>query len=579
MSTRLKRYYRLHRLNTGILLRIFSHIQGISGSLLDLSLTCRILREVCKPIVFRNVTRKLTTAVVDPEELFPAPLSPFVQSFAIVDCCPAEKNPTESLLIFSLLGQQRNGGLLVLPEEPFLCTSLDGPGLQLCLRLMTSLRKISLASSTSVSLHGVRWPTLKAILSLPQLEEFSLIGLLFSPVLVDGVAPDEVEIPDLDHIKSFRYEASSLRASGWGTVAPSSHPFRIEETMLRRVLEKLHGSLESLTLPAQAAPIQAMAQWKWPRLRELTLRGPWWVEPRSPPLVSLFATMPRLRKLALELTLAQGPLTLTEAPPLWPRAHAHRATFAFPWPDLTHLSLSHPRADDEVFAHLPLGLRALSLCCCPHKSEKPFLDLDSTVPHGYQYQYPVLGASEMLGILQCCQCRTPQLAHLALEYNANGREREDELLRHVVVAFPDLESLEVHRYRKADDTDTTAWWGKRDPDFQIVESFGRSLGSLARLRTVKVYLDYEDAPQPFGVCGTHVSPEERKTLVPTHRKAADVLARAVSPSVESVQLWRPHQHAWLAFRVVRGPDGVVERCEEDESESQSSAKVHFTGGS
>ena len=52
----------------------------------------------------------------------------------------------------------------------------------------------------------------------------------------------------------------------------------------------------------------------------------------------------------------------------------------------------------------------------------------------------------------------------------------------------------------------------------------------------------------------------------TLHRAANVLARAISPSVESVQLWRPKQlegYEWLAFRAVRGPSGVEARHEED----------------
>ena len=360
-----------------------------------------------------------------------------------------QKNAIESLMVFSLLGQQTNGGLLDLPEEPFLCTSLDTPGLQLCLRRMTSLRRISLAASTSSSLHGVRWSTLKSILSLPQLEEFLLLGLLFSPVLAGDTSPEELEIPNLEHIKSFRYDAPPFRVEGWGTVGPSAQPFRIEETMLRRVLENLHGTVERLTLPAQAAPIQAMAQWDWPRLTELTLRGEWWAEPEPrTPLVSLFARMPRLRKLELELALVQA----AEAPSLWPRGPRALAPsrLRFPWTDLTHLSLTHPRADDEVFAHLPPTLRALSLCCFPHKSEEHFLDMGLGSGGGVlrQYEYPVLDASAMLGILK--RCRTPRLVCLVLEYDAD--EREDELLWYVGEAFPQVESLEVHRYWKVDMT-------------------------------------------------------------------------------------------------------------------------------
>ena len=327
---------------------------------------------------------------------------------------------------------------------------------------MPSLRKISLALSTPEALHGVRWRTLKAILSLPQLEEFSLRWMLFSPVLPDDASStfgsDALEIPNPTHIKPFRYDASPSRVLGWHPVPPDSQPFHAEEEMLRLVLSKLHESVEILSLPAHAAPIQSMAQWRWPCLREFTLTGERWMEPRTP-LVSLFANTPCLRKAAFELTLVHG--QLAEAPPLWPRGHRGAA---FPWPDLTHLSLSHPRMEDEVFVHLPATLRSLSLCCCPHKSEKAFLDMYHIMR---QYEYPVLDSSGMLEILR--RCRTPRLAHLALEYDAD--EREWDLLAHLAIAFPLLETLQVHRYRKAD-ASVTGWQqsAKRGADFHAVVS-------------------------------------------------------------------------------------------------------------
>ena len=125
----------------------------------------------------------------------------------------------ESLLTFCLLGQQANGALFVLPEEPFLCKAVDSPGLECCLQRMPSLRVISLALSTSCALHGARWRTLKALLSLPQLEEFTLRWTFFSPVLPDDpdVASDSgaLELSSLAHIRSFRYDASPFRVLSW----------------------------------------------------------------------------------------------------------------------------------------------------------------------------------------------------------------------------------------------------------------------------------------------------------------------------------------------------------------------------
>ena len=94
------------------------------------------------------------------------------------------------------------------------------------------------------------------------------------------------------------------------------------------------------------------------------------------------------------------------------------------------------------------------------------------------------------------------------------------------------------------------------------------LAPLARLHTVKAYLDYDGAhSKPCDViCGTGRSSEGRKAFTPTYHKAAHVLAQAVGPSVESIQLWRPGMdegHGWLAFRVVRGSSGIEVRCEEE----------------
>ncbi|PIL28354.1 hypothetical protein GSI_09505 [Ganoderma sinense ZZ0214-1] len=514
-------------------------------------------------MIFRDVSRRLAAPVVESssEEFCPVTVSSVVQSLVLVDDCIEQRGGVSAF--FHLLSGQLDDKLLTSPESPFFCPVFDSPNLHSSLAHWPCLRKLSLASSTPWVLHGLRWDTLKAMMSLPQLEEFSLHGLTFSPILATDATPEELEVPSLDHLTSFRYEAPSFRVSSWGT--RESYPFPSEETMLRRVLEKLHLSVERLTLSSEAAPIDAMAQWEWPRLRELTLTGERWAEPRTP-LLSLFSSMPYLRKLALDLSVVRG--YLADPPPLWPCGH--RA--AFPWPDLTHLSLSNPHAEDEVFAHLPPALQSLSLCCCPHKSEKLLLDGIATIPH--RYKYLVLDSSGMLGILS--RCRTPRLAHLKIEYNAG--DREHDLLEHLTAAFPRLTSLQIHRYRNVGNAGpqnppvTTSDRTIDDVDFQAVESFGKSLALLASLRTFNAYLDYEDTPRPKfdrpRVRGFQYSSQDIDRFTATLHKAADVLARAMGPSVESVQLWRPRElegYEWLAFRVVRasGPAGVEARCEED----------------
>ena len=109
----------------------------------------------------------------------------------------------------------------------------------------------------------------------------------------------------------------------------------------------------------------------------------------------------------------------------------------------------------------------------------------------------------------------------------------------------------------------------RDPS-HCQESLGRCLAPLAHLHTLAAYLDYEDTPRPKfdrpRVRGFQYSSQDIDRFTATLHRAANVLARAMGPSVERVQLWRPRElegYEWLAFRAVRGPDGAGARCEED----------------
>ncbi|KAI1792088.1 hypothetical protein LXA43DRAFT_1093902 [Ganoderma leucocontextum] len=239
-----------------------------------------------------------------------------------------------------------------------------------------------------------------------------------------------------------------------------------------------------------------------------------------------------------------------------------------------HILVAFPTRTPKTgcsIAHLPPKLQSLSLCCCPHQSEKLLPAGIVTYPH--RYEYLVLDSSEMLDILR--RCRTPQLARLELEYNAG--ETEHDLLEHLTVAFPRLTSLQIHRYRNTGTADhqvphvDTGGMTIDDVDFKAVESFGRSLAPLACLHTVNAYLDCEDTRQPDfhsrpRIGGFQYSNQDVDRFTATLHKAANVLACAVGPSVESVHLRRPRNvegYEWLAFRVVRGSFGVEAKCEED----------------
>ena len=296
----------------------------------------------------------------------------------------------------------------------------------------------NLRSCSATVVHGLPWATVNVILSLPQIEEVSIAGLLLCPSKLPG---DDYSLESLSHITSFHYEVFSNRFTNMKT--RQNYPFPSEEEVLLLVLSRIHTSLEKLVLSSEPAPLLDMSRWSWPKLRELRLRGERGSLPPVP-YMTLLSAMPHLRTLLLDLTLVSD--ECTHAAPLWPPG----SHMPFPWPDLSRLSVTHPHPADELYHHLPSSLRALSLCCRPHKSEKAWIGrrLIYTV---HVYEYPVLTSAEILAILT--NCRLPHLTRLEIEYEADGEE--SDLLRNLGVMFPRLVWLQIHRYRAAggDDDD------------------------------------------------------------------------------------------------------------------------------
>lgn len=284
-------------------------------------------------------------------------------------------------------------------QNPFTCGVVGGSSLEQALRHMPTLRSISVLTRQRV-VHGLPWATVKMILSLPQIQEVSITGLLLCP---SKLPHDDYRLDSFTPVTSFHYEVFSNRFNGMGT--RQRYPFPSEEEVLLLVLSRLYSFFEKLVLSVEPAPLLAMSQWNWPRLRELRLRG----ERRSLPPVpymTLLSAMPNLRSLALELTLV--PEACTHTDPLWPPG----SRMPFPWPDLVRLTVAHPDPADELYSHLPPSLRTLSLCCRPHKSENAWI-ASRMIYTAHMYDYPVLTSAEMLGILG--NCHLPRLARLEIE--------------------------------------------------------------------------------------------------------------------------------------------------------------------
>ncbi|TBU54761.1 hypothetical protein BD310DRAFT_827387 [Dichomitus squalens] len=421
-------------LNDDVLLQILQELQSARG-LVPVSMTCRLLREACKPFIFAKVIRKVPRPYETYERFIPSTIWPYIRDLTIIDECL-----DKTVGYQEFLGRRRNGLIfkLLYAEDPYLCGVLCGPWFEHVLQHMPALRTLSLHMRRKL-IHGVSWSTLKTILSLPHIDGLVLSGPIFCPAQLPS---DNFHLESCSSLTSFRYEVWESR-----NVYPLGSA---EGQALSTVLSWLHNSLETLVLPSEPAPLLAMSAWEWPNLRELRLRGAQWTYPTSPCTI-LFSNMPRLRILVLELTLPHSDQLWRNKEPIAGGASAQMlsppeltASSSFPWPELQHMALSHPRVGDGLYDCLPLSVHTLTLSCCPRQFQRHWLE------HSFrQYDYATLTSSEMFSVLR--RSRLPNLTELELEYDADAGERD--MLRYLAVAFPRLRRLTLIRYRLEGESD------------------------------------------------------------------------------------------------------------------------------
>lgn len=301
--------------------------------------------------------------------------------------------------------------------DPVCCGVFPSAALAACLRQLPQLRSLRIHKRELVT-HGVTWDTLLAILSVPNLQELKFTGMYICPFSHSG---DDlcIDAHALAPITTFHYQILD---------SPKAVGFETEAAALAAVLTGLHEGLETLTLTSESAPLPTLAQLDWPCLRKLTFYGTPWEAP-TPAIAASSTKMPHLRELSFKLyTPSQA-----NVPRIYDGVHLP--------PHLVRLALSAPIPQDDVFDHLPVTLRALSLRYWPHLYVQQYLhDI------GFIYSHPrydlLLRSSDILNILR--RCSTLSLDHLEIEYRAD--EEDHALLRYLAQTFPNITSLKIHRY-------------------------------------------------------------------------------------------------------------------------------------
>ncbi|KAI0768235.1 hypothetical protein BD413DRAFT_614568 [Trametes elegans] len=402
---------------------------------------------------------------------------------------------------------------------------------------MPSLRSVSLEAFSDVE-HGIPWPVLEAILTVPHLEAFSCRYHNLSPAAFHRPGAAFAGISQA--LTRFEFTLTDYRRP--------PRMYQPERSTLDFVLQECHERLEVLTIPAECAPFHTMCDLDWPALRELRLRGV--IEPGNEPadpFVVAFACMPRLRVLELRLAL---PPTATPKP-LWPAG----VEVTYPWPELQELVVSFPEPDDLLWHRLPSGLRSLTLTYFPHLSTH----LWAMENHRVDWHWPPTKPADLLRILQACSI--PALDRLGLEYHAD--DDEDALLSYVGTAYSQLTALKVFRYQIP--------LGTHRVD---IANLVRPLRSLTCLTTLQLHLDlpetgYITAEFMRYIAREYMMAGENPAVLFDRalNEAANLLARHVGPSVEVVKLPRrdggESNYEWVAYKVVRDTEGGP-RAQSDE---------------
>ncbi|KAI0648648.1 hypothetical protein C8Q79DRAFT_461791 [Trametes meyenii] len=372
----------------------------------QLSVTCRMLREISAPILYETYQVALRRPVRG-DTLLPVSLQPYVKSIKLLDDCKR-----------SWLADRPDSG----SDDPAVCGVFAPKVLSRILRSMRRLRTVSILCPYVD--HSLPWSSLLAFVRLPNISEVNVNGFLLRP-------PDPVRhIPpqfEFTHITSFDVSVPWIEED-----PPSLPQARQAYTAL---LVGLAPTIERLVLATEVVSLHALLDIRWPHLRELTFQG----DVSAPsemnkPYVTFLRNMPLLRQLHLHLVL---PCTVEGPPIIWPKG----IDMELPWPNMDSLLLSLPRADELLCQNLPPDMRRLALCSMPYYYQWLWQ------PPAYVWERHlkawVLTASEVLCILR--QCRLPHLLHLCVEFVAD--ESEMELYHHIAHAFPRLRRLSINAYR------------------------------------------------------------------------------------------------------------------------------------
>ncbi len=298
----------------------------------------------------------------------------------------------------------------------------------------------SLSSVSFERFYELPWGILSLCLSRPRITSISFDhgADLTGP---DSTRSDGVDKTSLT-LTRFLYDVRLWRDMD-GLINPRLPPDRCNEHLLvsresqslSALIPRMNHTLIQLVLPMESAPIVKMAKVSWPKLRELSINGVYWTSEQVESLPILLGALPRLERLSVRIR--RGLNQSEGRPPILGQHSTPRSVLS----GMHSLTVAYPNPEDNIFIIDTSRLRHLSICDW-HRHYNSL-----TYRHRYSAPsaYPILSSVECLSVLR--RMDLPTLSSLELVYLASESGADDDLLRYVATAFPQLSHLELHRYR------------------------------------------------------------------------------------------------------------------------------------
>ncbi|KAF5393584.1 hypothetical protein D9757_000396 [Collybiopsis confluens] len=427
-------------------IRASSSKQQFMKDLRSLSLTSRYLRCICLPMIFRNFRRNWDMTILNHKEVLPLALCRHVTMFEldvsatgdiladeptdITDSLAVALSHMERLQIFRLMNSAERGLWPALLAALFTCPSL------ICLEIWDCPWRRPEEKFTRRELHLTQKHS--------QLQRFVY------------------RVPFTD---CFPRESESYgrRDREQGSVELSN---------LLVLAALISETVEVLELPAELA-LLLIAEFTFPRLRQLTIQGN---EPLHPSdWTSIFRSAPMLRVCHLQ-THTRFSVTPIGIEALGnTRSPSNRGFLAQGISNLESLTISNVLGKDMIIQSLPYAnLRTLSL--------KAFPLPDILGARWSNIHTQVMTSSEVLGYLSSMQLTN--LLTFELTYVVDSKEYS--MLARVNSSFPNLNTLELHRFRPlaTDNSDN-------DP-LTLLPKF---LTRMPKLQYLKLNLDFPQRPR------------------------------------------------------------------------------------